>query len=64
MAEKRTEVKTYQVTYTCDVCNEGEMQPAGVTLMSNPAQYPHKCKKCGSEKTFRSKYPKIVYEQN
>lgn len=62
MAEMKTEVKTYKVTYTCDECREGEMKPTGAPLMSNPAQYPHKCKKCGSEKTFRSKYPKIVHE--
>lgn len=64
MAEKRVEVKMYQVTYTCGACGVGKMKPTGISLMSNPPQYPHKCNKCGYENTFRSTYPKIVYEQN
>lgn len=64
MAEKKIKVKVYQVTYICDACGVGEMVPTGVALMSNPPQYPHKCNKCGSENTLRSKYPKTVYEQN
>lgn len=65
MAEKRVEVKVYQVTYTCDECDEGEMLAVGFALMSSPPQYPHTCNNCGFTKNFRGiKYPKTVYEQN
>lgn len=62
MAEVRAEVKTYSITYHCSVCGIGEMLPTGIALLSSPPQYPHKCTKCGEEKTFRFKYPRTVYE--
>lgn len=64
MAEKRTEVKTYVVRYICDDCGEGEMVPTGLCLSIWPAQYPHKCNKCGASETFiGSTYPRTVYEE-
>lgn len=63
MSEIKQEVRTFVVNYKCDTCKEGYMFPTGIALMSNPAQYPHKCNFCGIEKTFRGiKYPKYVNE--
>ena len=47
------------------ICDCGEkMEWTGQALMSNPAQYPHKCNdtKCGKEETARGEpYPRIKY---
>lgn len=44
----------------CDVdgCT-GEMLPTGVTLMSYPPQYPHKCTVCSAIAIIRFAFPKI-----
>lgn len=62
MAEVRSEVKAYTVTYHCNVCGIGEMLPTGFALLSSPQQYPHKCTNCKNEMTFRFEYPRMVYE--
>ena len=61
MPELRMVMQTFKVDMECD-CGEGLMRPTGVTLMSNPAQYPHQCKVCGATKNFRVSYPHIIYE--
>ena len=62
MAEIEQEVKTFTVNYLCDECGEGYMESTGSILISNPPQYPHKCNACGSDRTFREKYPKTIYK--
>lgn len=60
--EKKIEVKTYQIDYICDTCNEGKMRPTGISFPTNPPQYPHVCDKCGAAQTFRNKiYPAIIH---
>lgn len=61
-AQQKVEVKTYEVHLMCD-CG-GEMRHTGMVLTSNPAQYPHKCEKCGATETrFDEIFPHIVYEK-
>lgn len=57
--EKETELKIFKVQMFCD-CG-GEMEPRGFALLSNPAEYPHKCALCGAEKTYKEQYPAIKY---
>jgi predicted RNA-binding Zn-ribbon protein involved in translation (DUF1610 family) len=57
MSEKQTPVQTVVVDYVCDSCGEGHMLPTGITLTSNPPQYPHKCDKCGTQDVFLTRYP-------
>jgi len=57
------EIKNIQmqsVDEPCPVCKQGYMRPTGVTLMSNPPQYPHKCTKCQYEQTYSMRYPYII----
>jgi predicted RNA-binding Zn-ribbon protein involved in translation (DUF1610 family) len=61
MPELSKEVRTYEVSYICDVCGKGELRATGVMLMSNPPRFPHRCNACGAEKIFGSKYPQITY---
>lgn len=62
MPERKKEVRTFQVTMSCEKCGAGEMQPTGVALMSNPAQYPHRCDQCGHAQSFERTYPYIAYQ--
>ncbi len=62
MAETKTQVRTVEVQYTCDVCKDGYMEPNGVVLTSNPPQYHHTCSRCGYTVYFRYTYPRYVYE--
>jgi transposase-like protein len=55
-------VETSQVDERCPVCGQGWMRPTGITLMSNPPQYPHKCTSCAYEQTYSVRYPYIVHE--
>ncbi len=55
-------VETSQVDERCPVCGQGWMRPTGITLLSNPPQYPHKCTKCAYEQTYSVRYPYIVHE--
>ena len=64
--EVKKEVKTFEVNYKCDECDDGYMQFDGIVLTSYPAQYPHSCdnKDCDATKTFRGEsYPKMVHEK-
>ena len=63
MSERRTEVKTFRVDYICDTCGKGIMCSTGVTLMSNPPQYPHMCLECDATQTFTGiTYPRLEHE--
>ncbi len=62
MAEIKTELRPVVVQLRCDECGVGEMKHNGVSLMSNPPQFPHICDNCGVEVRVReTPYPRIVY---
>lgn len=58
--EKEKEVKAYKITYLCDKCGE-EVKFTGITLMSYPPQYEHKCK-CGETYYLKKSYPSVKYK--
>lgn len=59
----RVEVRTFLEKWLHDGCG-GEFNPTGISLMSNPPQYPHVCNKCGKEETSRGfKFPRTVIEE-
>lgn len=60
--EKKIEVRSFEISYICDRCNEGTMIYTGVTLMSNPPQYPHRCDTCFNTQNLKNIYPRIHYE--
>ena len=60
--QKKTEVRSFEVSYICDKCNDGEMIFTGITLTSYPPQYQHKCEKCFSIQNFKIAYPTVTYE--
>ncbi len=47
----------------CDACGRGDMYPTGIQLMSNPAQYPHYCNRCGASRNYQRTYPYIEYKE-
>ena len=58
------ETKVLTVHMKCDQCGEGFMVMDGdIVLTTYPAQYPHKCNKCGYRKTFDRMYPFHKYVQ-
>ena len=64
MSERTFEIKQIGVEYVCDSCGVGTMEnKTGMTLLSNPAQYVHRCNKCGYEASFRTTYPGIRIER-
>ena len=63
MSEVKTEVRTFNVEYVCDSCNQANMRSTGIVLTSNPPWYPHKCPNCGACQDFRTSYPKFVTEK-
>lgn len=62
--EIEEEVKTLQVSRICPKCCKGRMMFAGGgVLMTYPAQYPHKCDKCGHDEYYSgTMYPYTKYE--
>jgi hypothetical protein len=63
MPEKKMPVRTVQVNYQCDAAGcDGYMSPTGTANLSYPPRYPHRCSKCGSEESFKARYPVIRYE--
>jgi len=63
--EVKKEVKTFEVNYKCDECDNGYMKFGGVVLTSYPAQYTHSCDNpdCDATMTFKGeKYPQTRYE--
>lgn len=64
MPELEREVRLFKISYNCDKCGQGDMLPTGLTLTSNPPQYPHICDVCGHKQTFKNKsYPIIVHRK-
>ena len=64
MAEEKYKVNTYEIDYKCDVCGEGYMRPTGESLLTLPAQYPHKCSYCGAEMiVWEHMYPYTVIKR-
>lgn len=61
MPEFKKEIKTFQVDYICDNCGSPDVKSTGVTLLSNPPQYPHTCKNCGANYVFKCTYPTMKY---
>ena len=58
------DTKVLTVHMKCDECKEGYMVMDGdIVLTTYPAQYPHKCNKCGHRKTFNRMYPFHKYIQ-
>ena len=57
----QTEVKTFVQELPCSSCVVGTMKPTGITLLSIPPQYPHKCNKCGAELTVKGHcFPRTI----
>lgn len=60
----RTKTEAYRVELPCEEegCDGMIESCAGVVLMSNPPQNPHKCNKCGKERYITGvTYPYIEY---
>lgn len=62
MKEFSYNVNVIQVDAQCERCGE-LLRPTGISLMSNPPWYVHKCKGCGSEENLRIRYPYLAYER-
>ena len=61
LLEEEQKVETYYVRLYCE-CG-GEMKPNGMSLMSNPPQYPHNCDRCGYKENISDKrYPLTIYK--
>ena len=58
----RKEVKSFQVQYVCDSCNEGYMEPKGPMLMTHPPLYPHRCRNCDVTMNLKHAYPIVEME--
>lgn len=66
LMEIRKEVKTYQVSYKCPECGEGELKANGMMKPSNPPYYGHTCtnRECRhKEYIFGATYPRIETEE-
>ncbi len=61
MALEQTPIRTIQVDYRCDECDQGHYRPEGHMLMSSPPKFPHNCNNCGHTQTFTEKYPTVRY---
>lgn len=58
------DTKVLTVHMKCEKCDKGYMIMDGnIVLTTYPAQYPHKCNKCGCRKTFDRMYPFHKYVQ-
>lgn len=63
MAETYKELQPVKVGYICDECWEGELVFTGITKMSSPPIYVHKCSKCKETFNLRKQYPTIEYKE-
>ncbi len=50
-------VNVVEVDYLCDDCRIGKMRHTGMSLMSTPAKYPHRCTHCNAHQNFNSIFP-------
>lgn len=66
MAEKETEVRTFNIEYECDKCQSGNMKPTGQCFTTDPPQFPHVCENCGERQIFTGvSYPyQVVRPKN
>jgi hypothetical protein len=64
MAEVKTPVETFRVSYKCDSCESGNMQICGPKVQNESGDivYPHKCSDCEAEKDLFKSYPYNVTE--
>ncbi len=63
MQEAREEIKFFRVR-RFHACTEGaEFLPTGITLLSNPAKYEHRCTGCGEINHFLKRYPALEEEK-
>jgi len=53
-------VNVQQADEKCPVCGNGYMRPTGITLLSDPPQFPHQCNSCGYKQTYSVRYPYII----
>jgi hypothetical protein len=62
--ETISEIKTFQIDYSCPKCEKGFLRPTGQVLSSYPPQYPHSCNNinCDYTEVFYKSYPHIVYQ--
>ncbi len=60
--EKKTEVRSFEVTYICDECKEGEMIYIGEFMSNWNLTYQHRCEKCFHIQYFDLVYPIMRYE--
>jgi hypothetical protein len=54
-----TPVTWVQVDQQCDSCNIGRMRPTGVTKMTAPPRYEHRCNHCDAMAAFTKRYPSV-----
>lgn len=59
--EKRTEVKTFEISYICDECHEGKMIYVGEITTNWSLKFQHRCEKCFHTQNFDLVYPNIRY---
>ena len=60
--EKKTEVRSFEVTYICDECKEGTMIYIGEITTNWSLKFQHRCEKCFHMQDFDLVYPIIRYE--
>lgn len=61
MENERIEfLQSVKVTKLCEKCG-GDMAALDYIYPTYPAQYPHKCIKCGNEQNYDRSYPAIQY---
>ena len=58
--EKEREVKSYEIKYYCDECQE-EVIFTGLATLGNPQQFEHRCE-CGQTYWLKKQYPTIEYK--
>lgn len=66
MPETEQKIEQFELDYICDKCGVGKMRRTGITLTSDPPQFPHICdnKECGEKKTFTDiYYPATAYRR-
>lgn len=63
MSEVRTIMTPIQVDMACE-CIVGFMRPTGVSLLSHPPKYEHKCNNCGHIDAFENQYPYMTFQHS
>lgn len=53
-------IQTQQVDEQCSSCGKGFMRPTGISLLSTPPQYEHKCTNCSHKQHYSVRYPHVV----